>query len=114
MDGQIFFISVNDKCTIKGIGTGFQKSLTHRRVDSALFKYQTLSYKKKRPSEVTRLVKLVIKNIVIFFINRIPTESLVFLRRLIIDSQIFLFRLTTNSKINHELNGTITTISIQF
>ena len=67
MDGEIFFISVNDECTIKGIGTGFQKCFTHRPVDSSWFKYETLSYKKKRSSEVTRLVKLVIKNIVIFF-----------------------------------------------
>ena len=113
MDGQIFF-SVYDKCTVKAIGTRFQKCLTHRRVDSSWFKYETLSYKKKCSSEVTRLAKLVTKTYVIFFINRIPIESLVLLRRLIIDSQIFLFRLTTNSKINHELNGTITTISIQF
>ena len=114
MDGQIFFISVNDECTIKGIGTRFQTCLTHRWVDSSWFKYETLSYKKKCSSEVTRLAKLVIKNIVRFFINRIPIKSLVLLRRQIIDSQIFLFRLTTNSKINHELNGTITTISIRF
>ena len=58
--------------TIKKIGTRFRKCLPHRRVDLCWFKYETLSYKKKMQkkclSDVTKLAKLVMKNILIFLL----------------------------------------------